>query len=258
MVYLVILLFVAHIFGDFYLQRNGFCEQKRDEAWYGWHKILHACIIYCLSWLVTWSGYGWWLAGIIAVSHWGIDVLKSIVEKNILVKESETKSWKDPRYLLVTFVVDQLLHLIIIVVSAYLWTCYNAYEPFGCFVSDFSNKVLLFVIAILVAHRPANILISLVLRFCQVGNDVDGGEGNHENFRSGALIGTFERLLIIFFVVLGQYEAIGFLIAAKSILRFPETTKGSEKAEYVLAGTFISVAIALLLGILIINKLWLL
>ena len=53
--------------------------------------------------------------------------------------------------------------------------------------------------------------------------------------------------------MLSQFEAIGFLIAAKSILRFSETSKGTEKSEYVLVGTLFSFLIALSTGILIIE-----
>lgn len=47
-------------------------------------------------------------------------------------------------------------------------------------------------------------------------------------------------------------EAIGFLIAAKSILRFSSVNE-SEKSEYVVAGTFISFCIALILGLLVLK-----
>ena len=55
--------------------------------------------------------------------------------------------------------------------------------------------------------------------------------------------------MIILFVVLSQYEASGFLIAAKSILRFSEATSGSVKSEYALTGTLLSLTIALCLGL---------
>ena len=66
---------------------------------------------------------------------------------------------------------------------------------------------------------------------------------------------------MIFFIVLNQYEALGFLLAAKSILRFSQTKDGdsvngdaeSEKSEYVLAGSFLSVLIALFLALLVLN-----
>ena len=70
-----------------------------------------------------------------------------------------------------------------------------------------------------------------------------------ENIKNaGALIGNLERVLTIIFVIIGQYEAIGFIIAAKSILRFKDTD--TAKTEYVLAGTFLSFGIALLCGLM--------
>ena len=78
---------------------------------------------------------------------------------------------------------------------------------------------------------------------------------DHGSFRSGALIGSMERCLILAFVILGKYEAIGFLLGAKSILRFGHTQGKSEdeKSEYVLAGTLLSLAIALVMGIIVVK-----
>ena len=45
-------------------------------------------------------------------------------------------------------------------------------------------------------------------------------------------------------------RSYGFLVAAKSILRFSET-KESDKSEYVLAGTLVSIAIAVACGCLL-------
>lgn len=49
----------------------------------------------------------------------------------------------------------------------------------------------------------------------------------------------------------GQHEAIGFLIAAKSIIRYKDGD--ISKTEYVLAGTLISVFIAVISGLLLIK-----
>ena len=50
-------------------------------------------------------------------------------------------------------------------------------------------------------------------------------------------------------MLLGTYEALGFLIAAKSLLRFQETD--TKRTEYVLIGTLISFGVAVLLGVII-------
>jgi hypothetical protein len=73
-------------------------------------------------------------------------------------------------------------------------------------------------------------------------NDDDKGLPN-----AGKLIGITERFLSLALILLGQYEAVGLIIAAKSILRFNTTYK----SEYVLVGTLLSFAIAAFTGIVI-------
>lgn len=47
---------------------------------------------------------------------------------------------------------------------------------------------------------------------------------------AGRLIGIVGRFLVLALIILGEYEAVGLIIAAKSILRFNDT----QKSEYVL------------------------
>ena len=49
-----------------------------------------------------------------------------------------------------------------------------------------------------------------------------------------------ERILILTFVLVGSFEGVGFLLAAKSVFRFGELNKAKEiqTTEYVLIGTF--------------------
>lgn len=54
--------------------------------------------------------------------------------------------------------------------------------------------------------------------------------------------------MVFVFVMLGEYEAIGFLIAAKSILRFKETD--TARTEYVLVGTLLSFMLAIMVALI--------
>jgi len=65
--------------------------------------------------------------------------------------------------------------------------------------------------------------------------------------RGGKLIGQLERTLIFMLMVIGQPAGIGFLVAAKSILRFGEAKK-QQLAEYVLIGTLLSFSLAIALS----------
>jgi hypothetical protein len=59
------------------------------------------------------------------------------------------------------------------------------------------------------------------------------------------------RSLIVVFILIRQFEAIGFLLAAKSIMRFKSDE--SLKTEYLLTGTLLSFAIAIGTGLLIVH-----
>jgi hypothetical protein len=64
---------------------------------------------------------------------------------------------------------------------------------------------------------------------------------------AGLWIGVLERLLIVTFVLAGEFSAIGFLIAAKSILRFSDKDvhHPRKQSEYILIGTLLSFCLAL-------------
>ena len=219
-------LVLAHIIGDFYLQTDKCCKQKETRKLKSWFLYVHSIIIGLLSWImVPACNFGLW-ALLIAISHFAIDTVKIHCPKVL---------W--------SFVIDQLLHLGILIAIS------NIYEPgkelplqmIDC-SSSFSTSLL--ISAILLCMKPTNILIKLILEKYQVGES----ESCNDIKNAGALIGNLERLLTIVFVLLWQFEAIGFIVAAKSILRFKDTD--TAKTEYVLAGTFLSFGIAILCGLM--------
>ncbi|QUH27560.1 DUF3307 domain-containing protein [Vallitalea guaymasensis] len=70
------------------------------------------------------------------------------------------------------------------------------------------------------------------------------------NQKIGIKIGIIERLLVIIFVAMGQYSAMGLILAVKSITRFEEL-KNKKKSEYYLLGTLLSFLFGILGGLLI-------
>lgn len=223
---LLLSLVLAHVIGDFYLQTDKYCEQKETWKFKSWFLYVHTIIIGVLSWIMVPScGFGLW-ALLIALSHFAIDAIKIHCSKGL---------W--------SFVIDQLSHLGILVVisSIYDPTKELPIHMIDC-SSSFSTPLL--ILSVLLCMKPANILIKLILEKYQVGES----ESCDNIKNAGALIGNLERILTIIFVLLGQYEAIGFIVAAKSILRFKDTD--TAKTEYVLAGTFLSFGIAILCGLM--------
>ena len=219
-------LVLAHIIGDFYLQTDKCCEQKETKKLKSWFLYVHAIIIGLLSWIIVPScNFGLW-ALLITISHFAIDAVKIHYPKGL---------W--------SFAVDQLLHLGILIAIS---TIYETAKELPLQMIDCSGSfsISLLILAILLCMKPANILIKLVLEKYQVGES----ESCNNKKNAGALIGNLERILTIVFVLLGQFEAIGFIVAAKSILRFKDTD--TAKTEYVLAGTFLSFGIAILCGLM--------
>ena len=254
-------LIVAHILGDFYLQWGSSCKNKILYSVKGKDLWLHSLEIGILSWIAILDLRGWWLAACIMVSHFLIDWLKSHMQLNCKIYKisdsncTELENGENKRYDLWVFLIDQILHISFIIVFANIWLgANNNWQQFG-WLQEFAISHPLrtnTLVAMMLALKPANIIILLILGACKV-SITSNKDDDHVNFHSGELIGWLERGLMLLFVVMSQYEAIGFLIAAKSILRFNEASSGSEKSEYVLTGTLLSLATALALGILTLN-----
>ncbi len=64
----------------------------------------------------------------------------------------------------------------------------------------------------------------------------------------GRLIGVLERAVVLTLVLLGQFGALGLVLAAKSVARF-KSLDDRDFAEYFLIGTLASVLVSLLVGV---------
>ena len=222
---LFLCLFLAHLVADFALQTNKICRDKLTKKWRSPYHYAHAVVVFAFSWLVTFDFRFWWCAVVIGFSHFFIDMWKSHREEKV--------EW---------FVVDQLLHVAVLVCVALLWRGKNDWcIPFGI-----APRTVAVAVAVVACWRPANIFIKLMLRHYSVNMPE---ETTSSGFNAGALIGNLERWLILAFVLMQHYEALGLLIAAKSIIRFGD--KETTKTEYVLAGTLLSIFIAVIAGLIV-------
>ena len=128
---------------------------------------------------------------------------------------------------------------------------FNVLQDYHCWMEIIDTGILLIILVFLAVAKPANTFIRICLKSAKI--NIGDEPANDDTFHSGRIIGTCERFLIVLFVILTQYEAIGFLVAAKSILRF-SSTQESKKSEYVLAGTLLSIAIAIVLGLIVVYR----
>ena len=66
-------------------------------------------------------------------------------------------------------------------------------------------------------------------------------------YHRGRVIGYVERILLLYVVAVGSYEALGFLVAAKGLIRAREF-EDRDFAEYFIVGSLVSVLVALVVG----------
>jgi hypothetical protein len=225
---LLIRLLLAHIISDFVLQTTKMVANKK---WFSKYMLIHIFIIFGCTLVL--SGL-WKTALVIAVSHWLIDSMKMEIQKQNKYKQRTL------------FFVDQLLHFLIIVV---LWFWHFKLFDVLCKTISFpflNYKISLILLAYILVIYPVGYLIKFATQ--NILQQQTNAEPNLEH--GGKLIGQFERIIILTLVLLNQYEAIGFLITGKSIIRFADHNSNI-RSEYVLVGTMMSYAFAIITGVLV-------
>ena len=255
-------LLIAHFAADFLLQPAWMVENRKKSllnAALFYHVLIHlACLL-----LLFLSEVDWKIVAVILFTHAGIDMLKTVAERRLAGPEDAGTPGRPGNRELLTFMADQFLHLLVIVL---VWLAYTGQFDMVTRVSVPEQWWLVFL-AYLVITTPTGILIGKLVRrwYHQMltGTEnttgtVTGGAGGLPN--AGSWIGIIERVLTLSFILAGSFEAIGFLLAAKSILRIGDLKEDRDhrKTEYILIGTLLSFGITILigLGLLLVLKAW--
>lgn len=94
-------------------------------------------------------------------------------------------------------------------------------------------------------------LVRAVLRTSGVpipDNAGDAGHPSPNELKRGRLIGALERAVLFVVLIAGSYEALGFIVAAKGLIRSRDFEGNRDLTEYFLIGTLTSVAVAIATG----------
>ena len=113
----------------------------------------------------------------------------------------------------------------------------------------FYPKFLVLLIGYILVVFPAGFLIGKATEKWQ--REIAKETEQESLKKAGRYIGIFERVLVLTFILSNNFSAIGFLIGAKSILRFGDVKGARKHTEYVLIGTLMSFSLCILLGLLI-------
>lgn len=149
------------------------------------------------------------------------------------------------------FIVDQCVHVIVLLELAYYFPDAAAHGWWTASLGGLSKwyfAALSCISGAVVCVPAGGVLIArLIVPFTDQIRDHDIA-GLTEG---GKYIGWLERVLVMLLVLMDQTGGIGFLIAAKSILRFGEIKDASQRkvAEYIIIGTFLSFGWALLVSV---------
>lgn len=220
-------LILAHLLTDFVLQPDWMCKGKVK----GIILAVHGGIFFalCLFFINT------SLTGVMTTGLLVLACLHSLIDFAKLGLQKRTQKWDA-----LLFIFDQCLHVATIVLFVLLFR--PAEMQF--LIQQVAGSVL--------QHNLALVLSFLILIVWGGGYftaaicrgyipKIDGTE-NKGIPNAGKYIGMLERTLILIAVLVGKFEIIGFLLAAKSIIRHPEMKGDPQFTEYFLIGTLTSVS----------------
>lgn len=229
---ILIKLILGHIIGDFVLQPKKWVHEKAHKKLASDKLYLHVLIHGGLILALFGTREIWPVALIITISHFVIDTVKIYAEKeNTLVK------W---------FAIDQLLHIAVLVAIWIFW-----FQPKIDITAIVQNPNLwIYLTAVLFLSFVTGIIMQMILM--RWTSDLTL-QLEYSLPNAGKIIGILERLLVFLFIITNHWEAVGFLLASKSVFRFGDLKEAGDRklTEYVLIGTLLSFGIAIAVGMLV-------
>ena len=213
-----IALLLAHVLADFVFQSNWIAMGK--QARHPGALAAHLAWVFGMAWLAfgTLDATALGILAALTLVHILIDIAKSFFPVS-----------------LTSFLADQAAHLVTLAVVAHAAPDMWSAGLWGTVV--WLPAAMGIAAGFILATRAGGFaMMMLMTRFA----DAKLPEGLTNG---GALIGFLERAIIFMFVFVGEPAGVGFLIAAKSVLRFDavkDTEKAGRASEYVIIGTLAS------------------
>lgn len=229
---ILIKLILAHLLGDFLLQPDRWVVDKEKNKIKSIYLYFHILIHGIITFLLIRDISLWYIPVIIMLSHYLIDVAKLYLQNN-----KTKKRW---------FFIDQILHISVIVALSYYFNEFQLY-----FLEDLN--FLKFLVGAIFLTVPTSVIIKILLNSWSPVTVEHSKIQTTSLVNAGKYIGILERLLVFTFIVVGHWEGVGFMIAAKSVFRFSDLADAKQRklTEYVLIGTLLSFGLAVVTGILI-------
>jgi Protein of unknown function (DUF3307) len=252
---LFLALYLAHLLTDFVFQTGWVVSEKHHGQWRGYrgylvHGLTHYIAVLATVAIADPHRIPTLYFQLIAVS---LSIVHLIVD---WAKLSLTKSRLLPANAL-TFMLDQVIHLGT-VIGAVLLLVHPSVETLRFWLTRIyllEEKILLvMVVYVLVIFAGGYFIRELIKPLWREEPGQETKE-HEEVINAGLYIGWLERFLVLTALFLQSPATVGFILAAKSIVRYPEL-KSIRFAEYFLIGTLLSVAIAIAGAIILLRVLY--
>lgn len=222
-------LFAAHFLCDFVLQTDLDVKEKNKTKIF----IKHILLITIISYLFLGLFKNYLIPIFILITHSIVDFIKLKIKKDNI--------W--------IFLTDQLAHILIIIFISFNTTFFtdtsNQFFWEKYFGKDY-YLVSFFVGSLIIVTKFSGILISYLIKPLQT-KIYRKAQSENNLPQTGKIIGYLERFIILISLLMNAPALIGFLITAKSILRYAEIKSENDKlfVEYILIGTLFSFALGL-------------
>ncbi len=246
-----ILILMGHLLADFYVQTNSIAQRKNsDNKAFALHGVLYAlCMLpFCLIVFAWWSSFLIsWI--VISLTHALIDLAK----RTIINRDTTSISNEKHPNELACFCLDQIAHIALCAAVVAIASSKGTLVPEAWLFIPLQDLMgggnTLIVLAVVVTAflfngRPVSCLIQLIFTRIRLTTNSDDTQHQEEQ-RAGRWIGVFERMLVVVLTLCGQFSAIAFVLAAKSIARFKQLDDQAFAESY-LIGTLASMTFAIL------------
>ena len=243
---LFLALCLGHLITDFVLQTHALVAQKRAGklAAYAQHGLIHyLCAVILLAFFVPGSFFSLRTHAIL-IALTLVHLLIDFAKIRFVAQEWISGGTR-------SFVADQLLHLVTIVLAAKLLTPAVNFGGLIAWLGSFRalpNKFLVVPVIYLAVVFGGGYLVRFLTRTLAEGIKSHSPDKPSEQLsNAGLYIGWLERFLVITAMLLQSPATVGLILTAKSIARYPEF-KSERFAEYFLIGTLLSISLAILGG----------
>ena len=109
-----------------------------------------------------------------------------------------------------------------------------------------SSQDIRFLCLLILLGKPCNVALKRFNQKPEALNQKSWARGEEDSdYPAGAAIGVLERLLTAILFLLQAYSAIGVVLAAKTLTRYPRLQNDPDFCEYYLIGTLSSLLLAI-------------